>query len=70
MQSFVDKQVIVGDFVTLTKQWNIDMFINILLEQIINKIKAIPIPVTNMDDKIIWKITFNGEYLVQQRGYC
>lgn len=42
----------VCDFTTLTKHYNTDVLTNILLIYIINKIKAIHIPITNIDDRI------------------
>lgn len=58
MESFAGKQAKVSDITTLTKQRNTDNPINILSEHIINKIKGIHIPITNIDDKLIYKMYF------------
>lgn len=44
----------VSDFLTSSRCWDINSLVNILLYHIINKIKAIPIPV------LILNITLNG----------
>lgn len=56
---------LIRDFVTAKKQYNIDGLTNIILEKVIKNIKAIPIPLTNMDDKLIQRFTSNWEYSVK-----
>lgn len=36
-----------------------------LPKEIINKIKSIPISITNIEDKITWKLTSNCEFSVR-----
>lgn len=43
----------VSDFIRQLRQSNLNSLVNILPKEIVNKIKAIPIPVTNIEDKII-----------------
>lgn len=38
---------------------------NILTKEIINKIRVIPIPLTNMEDKLAWKLTIIGEFSIK-----
>lgn len=56
---------LIRDFITVKKQYNTDGLTNIILEKVIKKIKAIPIPLTNMDDKLIQRFTSNWEYSVK-----
>lgn len=39
-----------SDFMSSTKPWNLNNLNGILLDHIINAIRSIPIPVTNIDD--------------------
>lgn len=55
----------VSDFLIPIKHWDTDVLTNILPNHIINKIKPIPIPIIDINDKIGWKFTPNGEYLVK-----
>lgn len=51
------------------KQRNIANLNNILLDHIIYRIKTIPIPIVDVEDKLTWIYTTNGEYSVKT-GIC
>lgn len=59
------ENAIVSDFLTTKNHWDSSPFTNILLNQIINKIKAFPILITNLDDKIAWKFTSTEDFSVK-----
>lgn len=53
------------DFISSTKTWNLDSLSCILLDQIINDIRNIPILVTNIEDKLIWKFSNDDKFTVK-----
>lgn len=53
MEIFINNQEKVCDFITVTKQWNLDNLKYVLPNYIIGKIRSIPNPVTEMTDKLI-----------------
>lgn len=53
MENIINKQAKVHDFTMPTKERNLDNLSNILPIYIINKIKIMPIPITNFEDNLI-----------------
>lgn len=51
--------------VMLNKNWNVDLLNQLLLVDGVDKILAIPIPINDVEDKLIWGPTSNGEFSVK-----
>lgn len=51
-----------SDFITPQKIGTLVTLDNILTNHIINKIKAIPIFISDIEDRIKWKFTSNGQF--------
>lgn len=50
------------NYITPTKQWNMRKLENILPIHVINKIKAILIPFSDINDKMAWGFSQDGNY--------
>lgn len=53
IEIFIRKHAKVSDFITVMKKGNLHSLNNIIRDYIIGKIKIIPIPLTNMEDKLV-----------------
>lgn len=60
---FIDHDAKISEFITPSRQWHLSVLEDILLKDIIDKTKAIPILV--IDDKLPWKFIINGEFSVK-----
>lgn len=65
MEYLIEKKTKLAILVTPTTQWDTKPLINILPDHIIKEIKAIPIPITYLNDRIMWRCTPYGGYSVK-----
>lgn len=65
MIHFIEENSNVTDFITPIKLWDTKSLINILPKHIINNIKAIPIPIFDLKDRIAWKFTSHYNFSIK-----
>lgn len=63
MEDLIEEKVKASDFITPTKEWDTNSLVNILPGHIINKINAIPIPVVDLNDRILFASC--GDYSIK-----
>lgn len=60
----INLQAKVSDFISPHKTWNLDTLTNILPLHVTIFISRIPIPATNVQDKLTWNFSKNGLFTV------
>lgn len=62
---YINKEARVCHFTDETKNWNIYNLSGCLPKDIIDETKYVPIPINNIEDKLIWKFTSGGDFFVK-----
>lgn len=65
IEALINKPDTVSNFINTAKKWNMQRVKNVLPSYIIDKISVIPILFSNIDDKITWKFSANGDFPVK-----
>lgn len=65
MDIAINSEAKVSDSITIIKQRDLDNRRNVLPNHNIEKVSSIPIPITEMDDKLIQKYTTHGEFSIK-----
>lgn len=55
--SYINKEAKVGEFIARMKNWKCNNLKEYLPDDIIDKIDSITIPLSNIEDKIVWKFS-------------
>ena len=60
----------VHDFINQgTKEWNIHSISNILPPNVLSYIKSIPIPLSPMEDRILWGYSQDGKFTLKSTAW-